>query len=129
MTGTLKVLTLHSEIYTQVPLSRLKTFHCLCACDTFIGRDPCDQAFDPFDAVQVVFGSNPGCISVSRPNLSAESKETFCRAFKKGFHDFDVIAIFTSLQVARLATRLTQLQSNHCAERRGATATLLLRRV
>jgi hypothetical protein len=89
LTGTLQVLIRYSEIYTQVPLSRLKTFHCLCAADTLIGRDSCDQAFDPFDAEQVVFGSNPGCVSVSRPNLSAESKETFGGAFKEGFREFD----------------------------------------
>lgn len=71
MTGTLQVLALYSELDTQVPLSRLKASHRLCADDTFIGRDPCHQAFGPFEAEDVVFSLNPGGISVSRLSLSA----------------------------------------------------------
>jgi hypothetical protein len=39
LTGTLQVLTLYGEIDPQVPLSRLKASHRLCADGTFIGRD------------------------------------------------------------------------------------------
>jgi hypothetical protein len=70
VTETLQVLALYREIYTQVPLSRLKaSLRRLCANDTFIGRNLCHQAFDPFDTEDVVFSSNPGGISVSRPSL------------------------------------------------------------
>src|SRR6266576_1313401 len=71
VTGTYQVLTLYSEIHAQVPLSRLEAFHDLCADGTFIGGDLCHQAFGPFDAKDVVFSSNPGCISVSCPSLPA----------------------------------------------------------
>src|SRR5882724_1348725 len=69
LTGTLQVLTLYSEIYTQVPLSRLKASHHLCADGTFIGCDTWLQAFGPFDAKDVVFSSSPSGISASRPSL------------------------------------------------------------
>jgi hypothetical protein len=72
VTETLQVLALYSELDTQVPLSRLKaSLRRLCANGTFIGRDPCHQAFGPFDTEDVVFSSNPGGISVSRPSLPA----------------------------------------------------------
>jgi len=71
VTGTLQVLTLYGEIDPQVPLSRLKASHRLCADGTFIGRDLRHQAFGPFDVEAAVFSLNPGGIRVARPCFSA----------------------------------------------------------
>ena len=117
VTGTSLVLTLYSEFHAQVPLSRLEAFHGLCVDGAFIGRDLCHQAFGPLDAEDVVFSSNPGGISVSRPRASPPDRRKHLVGHLRNVSTRSlVIIIFTSLHGDRFRRPLTLWQHNHSAE-------------